>query len=101
MIAELATLKQAKTRRFSSWNPSGNNGDSGNHLANEMSSVAYWYSAEPVVVIVPPPVARRLPVPRNPQGVWVNEKRIQCPGKAVKVNAEMRKNKKAWAKLHP
>ena len=38
----------------------------GNHLANEMSSVAYWYAKEPTGVVVPPPVAKRAPVLGQP-----------------------------------
>ena len=69
----------------------------GNHLANEMSSVAYWYADQPTAALAPPPMARRLSGPRDPQGKWLNDKRIQCPGKQVKINAEMRKMKRQWA----
>jgi hypothetical protein len=40
-----------------------------NHLANEMSSVAYWYVQQPTQVVEVPPVVQRLPVRRNNQGI--------------------------------
>lgn len=70
----------------------------GNHLANEMSSVAYWYADRPGRVVDPPPVEKRLPVLRDNQGRWLHDKRRQCPGKPVPLNAEMRKMKSLWAK---
>jgi len=70
----------------------------GNHLANEMSSTAYWYAEQPTRVVQPPPVEKRLPVLRDNQGHWLYDKRTQCPGPAIKLNAEMRRNKKEWAK---
>ena len=70
----------------------------GNHLANEMSSVAYWYAAKPTRVAAPPPVAKRMPVLRDNQGNWIYDKKNQCPGKKIKPNAEMLRMKKLWAK---
>jgi hypothetical protein len=70
----------------------------GNHLANEMSSTAYWYAEKPTRIAIPPPAAMRQPVLRDNQGNWLYDKRKQCPGKKIKLNAEMRKNKKEWAK---
>jgi hypothetical protein len=70
----------------------------GNHLANEMSSVAYWYADRPTKVAAPPPVAKRMAVQRDPLNNWVQDKRNQCPGQPVKVNAEMKKMKKQWGK---
>ena len=70
----------------------------GNHLCNEMSSVAYWYAARPAPVARPPAVARRMPVLRDNQGNWLYEKKNQCPGKPVRVTPEMRKMKAAWKK---
>ncbi|MDP6115408.1 MAG: DUF2961 domain-containing protein [Planctomycetota bacterium] len=70
----------------------------GNHLANEMSSVAYWYAEKPTRVAKPPPVKRRMPVLRDNQGKWLYSKANQCPGAPVKQNAEMKKMKKQWAK---
>ena len=65
----------------------------GNHLANEMSSVAYWYAERPTRAATVPSAARRMPVLRDNQGKWLYDKKNQCPGKPVKVNAEMRKMK--------
>ena len=70
----------------------------GNHLCNEMSSVAYWYAAEPTAAARPPAVAKRMPVRRDNQGNWLYEKKNQCPGKPVRVTPEMRKMKAAWTK---
>jgi len=70
----------------------------GNHLANEMSSVAYWYAENPARIVEPPPVEKRMPVLRDNQGRWLYDRKNQCPGPAIKLNAEMQKNKKEWAK---
>ena len=43
-----------------------------NHLANEMSSVAYWYAEKPGAVLAVPPVKQRLAVRRDNQGRWLN-----------------------------
>lgn len=69
-----------------------------NHLANEMSSVAYWYADKPTRVATPPPVARRLPVLCDSKGNWLFDKSNQCPGKPVKMTPEMRRLKREWAK---
>ncbi|MEX0777136.1 MAG: DUF2961 domain-containing protein [Phycisphaeraceae bacterium] len=73
----------------------------GNHLANEMTSVAYWYADRPTRVIAPPPVAKRMPVLCDAQGNWLFDKTNQCPGKKVKPNAEMLRRKQQWKKNHP
>jgi len=70
----------------------------GNHLANEMSSVAYWYAAAPTKVAKPPAVAKRLPVLRDNQGNWLHSRRNQCPGRPIPPNREMQKMKRSWAK---
>ena len=70
----------------------------GNHLANEMSSTAYWYAAKPTKIKQPPPVAKRMPVLRDNKGNWMFDRRNQCPGKRVPVNAERKRMKKRWAK---
>lgn len=67
-----------------------------NHLANEMSSVAYWYAGKPTRVARPPAVAKRLPVLRDNQGRWLTDKRRQCPGKAVELTDEMHQLKQRW-----
>jgi hypothetical protein len=68
----------------------------GNHLANEICSVAYWYAQKPTRVIAPPPVEKRLPVPRDAQHQWRPDPRRQCPGKPVSITPEMRKMKRQW-----
>ena len=67
----------------------------GNHLANEMSSTAYWYAEQPAKAINPPPVRQRLPV-RKVDGQWLIEE--PCPGRPGRVNDEMRKAKAEWAR---
>ncbi|MFC1452102.1 glycoside hydrolase family 172 protein [Verrucomicrobiota bacterium] len=71
-----------------------------NHLANEMSSVAYWYASSPTGVIAPPPVERRLPVLRDSQGHWLFDKNNQCPGKRIPLTPEMKKMKAGWAEKY-
>jgi len=70
----------------------------GNHLANEMSSVAYWYGERPRSAVTPPPVARRLPVLRDNQGKWLHDNKNQCPGIKIAANPEMKKMKARWKK---
>ncbi len=71
----------------------------GNHLANEVSSVAYWYAQQPTAAIQPPPVAQRLPVLRDNQGTWLYNRSNQCPGPAVALTTEM-KQARAMTGLH-
>ena len=73
----------------------------GNHLCNEMSSVAYWYAAEPCGAAKVPPVAKRMPVLRDNQGRWLYDKKNQITSRKIKPNAEMLRMKKQWAKLNP
>ena len=70
----------------------------GNHLANEMSSTAYWYAQQPTKVADPPPVAKRMPVLRDNQGNWLYDKKNQCPGKPITPNAEMKRMKARQSK---
>ena len=70
----------------------------GNHLANEMSSTAYWYAAEPAAAVQPPPVAQRLPVLRDNQGTWLHDPARRHTGRTVPVNAEMRRMKERAAR---
>ncbi len=70
----------------------------GNHLANEMSSVAYWYAARPTRVARPPAVARRMPVLRDNQGNWLHDKRSRTTPFVIQPNAEMKRMKKRRAK---
>jgi hypothetical protein len=69
----------------------------GNHLANEMSSVAYWYADAPTPIIDPPPVEQRLPVLQDNQGRWLYDEGDQCPGRPIELNEEMRQMKAQWA----
>ncbi len=69
-----------------------------NHLANEMSSVAYWYAQEPAAACAVPPVAQRMPVLRDNQGNWLYDKRSQCPGRKIVLNKDMKAAKKDWAR---
>ncbi|MBN97938.1 MAG: hypothetical protein CME16_01640 [Gemmatimonadetes bacterium] len=70
----------------------------GNHLCNEMSSVAYWYAAKPGKVAKPPSVTRRLPVLRDEQDNWIFDKKRQTTSRTIKPNREMRASKKRWKK---
>lgn len=72
----------------------------GNHLANEMASVAYWYAATPTKPLDPPSVGQRQPVLRDNQGTWLYDESNQVPGRAVPLNKEMRAMKKQWAEQH-
>jgi len=60
-----------------------------NHLANEMSSTAYWYAAAPTAVINPPPAAQRMPVLRLNTGEWIKNPAAEYPGKPILVSDEM------------
>ena len=72
----------------------------GNNLANEMSSVAYWFADRPARATNPPPVAKRLPILRDNRGRWLFDRKNQCPGKRTKLNTEMRKMKALWARKY-
>lgn len=69
----------------------------GNHLRNEMSSVAYWYADKPYAAVKVPPVAKRMPVLRDNQGKWLYNPENQITSREIKLNDEMKKNKKLWA----
>jgi hypothetical protein len=60
-----------------------------NHLANEISSVAYWYADKPTPVADVPPVEQRLPVRRDNNGQWLKDHVRECPGKPVTPTEEM------------
>jgi len=70
----------------------------GNHLCNEMSSVAYWYAARPTRIARPPAVGKRMPVLRDNQGNWLVDKRNQTTPSVIQPNAEMKRMKRRWAK---
>lgn len=66
-----------------------------NHLANEMSSVAYWYADRPTYVLKPPPPQQRLSVLKDDQGNWIN----QCFNSVfsdIELNDQMRGMKRKW-----
>jgi hypothetical protein len=67
-----------------------------NHQSNEMSSVAYWYAAQPARAVAVPPVAQRLPVLRDNQGRWLQDPTRQCPGPTSAMNDERRALKERW-----
>jgi hypothetical protein len=69
-----------------------------NHLANEMSSVAYWYAEKPSVAVKPPSVKKRMPVLRDDQGQWIFDKKNQFPGKPVTLDRERKRMKSEWKK---
>ena len=68
----------------------------GNHLCNEMSSVAYWYATEPTGAIAVPKVAQRAPVLKTKAGTWRPLKKSQTPPSPVRKTKEMREMKKLW-----
>ncbi len=70
----------------------------GNHLCNEMSSVAYWYATSPARAAKVPPVGKRLPVMRDPSGRWHNPEKQQTTSNKVQPNKEMIKMKEQWKK---
>lgn len=63
----------------------------GNHLANDMASVAYWYARTPTAAFAPPPAAQRLAVPKDNQGGWLRERVPPTPGRALRLTGEMRR----------
>ena len=73
----------------------------GNHLQNEMSSVAYWYANKPTAAVKVPAVARRMAVICDADGNWLYNKKNQCPGRRIKPSAEMKRMKSKWAKQNP
>jgi len=70
----------------------------GNHLCNEMSSVAYWYQAGPAAGLTIPARAQRKPVKRDNFGEWLYDKKNQIRSKPIEITAEMKRVKKRWAK---
>jgi hypothetical protein len=69
-----------------------------NHLANEMSSVAYWYSENPVKVVGVKSIEKRLPIERKQDGEWIRDSSRDCPGKPVEMSDEMTRLKARVAK---
>lgn len=70
----------------------------GNHLANEMSSVAYWYQMEPHRKFSIPAVGRRKPVARLGEHHTVEWATPKGSSSAPRLNTEMKKMKRRWAK---
>mgnify|MGYP001341945538 CR=1 FL=1 len=68
-----------------------------NHLANEVSSTAYWYAEQPAAAAPVPPVRQRLPVLRDNSGAWIRDPERECPGKPVVMSDEMAAAKKKFA----
>ena len=67
-----------------------------NHLANEMSSVAYWYSEIPTAVSKLPTIKERLPVMKDDKGDWIGQSSVE----RVEFNDEMIQAKKSWVINH-
>ena len=61
----------------------------GNHLTNDLSSVAYWYATKPTGVATPPPVQQRRPVFKNAAGQFVRDPASACPGPQVTLTKEL------------
>ncbi len=73
----------------------------GNHLANEMSSVAYWYQLEPHRKFGILPVQKRRPVERLGEHWtvdWKTDRASQTTRRKPTLNAEMVKIKRRWAR---
>ena len=68
----------------------------GNHLANEMASVAYWYSDTPTPAVAVPTVEKRKPVLRDSLGNWLYDSANQATSRAVPLNDEMKAMKVRW-----
>lgn len=68
----------------------------GNHLANEMSSVAYWYQLEPHQKFGILPVHQRKPVLQDEDGNWVIDESAQTKLPALELNEEMKNMKEQW-----
>jgi len=71
----------------------------GNHLCNEMSSVAYWYAEKPCKVATPPSLKKRRPVLRNIHGDFDNPKTAQTTSHQVPLNKEKRESKREWKRI--
>ena len=68
----------------------------GNHLSNEMSSVAYWYQDEPHKPFDIVPVQQRKPVLRAEDGTWIINESAKTPPAPLEINDEMIQMKKQW-----
>jgi len=68
-----------------------------NHLANEVSSTAYWYAEKPDAAAKVPSLARRMPVLRDNAGHWLHDRKSIHTSWIVKPTAAMAALKKKWA----
>ena len=68
----------------------------GNHLCNEMSSVAYWYADRPYSAAENLPVAKRMPVLRDNLGNWLYNPDSQFTSRTIAPNEEMLEMKRRW-----
>ncbi len=67
-----------------------------NHLANEVSSVAYWYADKPCRVARVPSVEQRLPVMKDHNGNWVHDEKRQTKTRQIKLNKDMKEAIALW-----
>ena len=70
-----------------------------NHLANEVSSVAYWYASQPAKAVDVPTNQQRLTVTRTNTGRWIQNPAQEYPGKPVELTDEMQLLKQIAAKI--
>ena len=68
----------------------------GNHLSNEMASVAYWYQTEPHKPFGIVPVHQRKPVAKDENGKWLIDESAKTPPAELEINDEMKKMKEQW-----
>lgn len=68
----------------------------GNHLCNEISSVAYWYADSPVPARAVPPVEKRMPVLRDNIGNWLYNPDSQITSRTIEPDNEMLFMKRRW-----
>jgi len=74
----------------------------GNHLCNEVSSVAYWYAEKPTQVRTPPPMEKRLPVMRDTVNhKWIHDEKRRITTRKIELNEEMLVMKKQWKEKYP
>ena len=69
----------------------------GNHLRNEMASVAYWYADKPYAACPVPPLVKRLPILRDEDGKWIVDAKRQTGSRDIVLNDEMKSGKAQWA----
>jgi hypothetical protein len=66
----------------------------GNHLRNEVSTVAYWYANKPTKVKDCPPREKLLPVMKDKDGKWIHDPKKQITSREIELNDEMKKMKR-------